>query len=602
VQVTTTIHLLGAPTINRDGQAVPPPRGNKAWGLLAYLLLADGAVHRTHLCSLLFADADDPLAALRWNLSQLRQVLGDSGVVQGDPVRLELGETVASDVQAVLSGTWREASLVGGLGKDLLGTLQFPACPSFDVWLESERRHVRAASEAILHEGALTRLAAGDGRGAADIASHLVRLNPYEENFQVLLVRSLAASGDGIAAARAAAACRTLFRRELGVEPGPDIDAAAATLTARPTSAPSGGTAAILALLQAGEAAIGAGAVEAGLQCLRRAVSDAEGLSDRGLQAHGLGALGAALVHAVRGRDEEGATALHQAVALSDGDDALTAVLAHACRELGYIEFMRARYDRVEPWLRRAEAAAGDDLDERCRILTVRGESLGDTARYSAALLVLDEAIREGSVDRDRAYAISMAGRIHLLRGDLERARAALTESIGLTERSAWTAFLPWPESQLAEVELARGDVGAARERLERAFALSCHLGDPCWEGASGRGLGLLLAAEGNLEAAIATLADARARSTRVPDGYLWIDTHILEAMCDLAVAHDLPEAAGWVAELSALASRRGMRDHVVRAEIFKARLGQSASLAVAVAMADEIDNPMLQELIAAAS
>jgi hypothetical protein len=39
-------------------------------------------------------------------------------------------------------------------------------------------------------------------------------------DFQALLVRCLAAAGDGIRAARQAAACRELFGRELGVQPG----------------------------------------------------------------------------------------------------------------------------------------------------------------------------------------------------------------------------------------------------------------------------------------------------------------------------------------------------------------------------------------------
>ena len=599
--MATTIHLLGVPRIDRDGVPQPPPRGHKAWGLLAYLLLSDSPASRSNLCSLLFADADDPLAALRWNLSQVRRALGEPDAALGDPISLDIRLRTGTDVRAVLTGTWQEAELLTELGSDLLESMPFPMCPAFEVWLESERRHIRAATEAMLREGAMSRLAAGDGHRAADIAGQLVRLNPYEENYQVLLVRSLAASGDGIGAARAAAACRALFRRELGVEPGPDIDAAAATTTAQPTSAPRGGTPAVLALLQAGDAAIGAGAVEAGLHCLRRAVADAEAIGDRSLQARGLAALGAALVHAVRGRDEEGATALHQAVALAAGDESLRSVLAQACRELGYIEFLRARYDRVEPWLTRADAAAVGDNVERARILTVRGETLGDTARYTAALEVLEEAKAIMANERDLAYAASLIGRIHLLRGELDLARTALQESISLAERTAWTALLPWPESQLAEVEIATGELDAATTRLDQAFALSCHLGDPCWQGASGRGLGLLMAAKGEVDGAIATLIDARVRCTRVPDGYLWMDTHILEALCALAVQHHLPRARTWVVELAEVAARRGMREHIVRAEVYMARLGDPASLEAAVTLAAEIDNPALQDMVRAA-
>jgi tetratricopeptide (TPR) repeat protein len=285
-------------------------------------------------------------------------------------------------------------------------------------------------------------------------------------------------------------------------------------------------------------------------------------------------------------------------VALAGNDESLRSVLAQGCRELGYIEFLRARYDRVEPWLTRADAAAAGDSVERARILTVRGETLGDTARYAAALDVLEAAKAIMVNERDLAYAASLIGRIHLLRGDLHSARTALQESISLAERTGWTALLPWPESQLAEVEIASGELDAATIRLDQAFALSCHLGDPCWQGASGRGLGLLMAARGDIEAAIATLIDARARCTRVPDGYLWMDTHILESLCGLAVEHQLPQAGAWVTELADVAARRGMREHIVRAEIYMARLGNPASLEAAAALAAEIDNPALREMV----
>lgn len=68
-----SLQLLGKPRIAGDGEAVPGPRGYKAWALLACLLLADSPPTRNHLVGLLFGEADDPLAALRWILSALRR-------------------------------------------------------------------------------------------------------------------------------------------------------------------------------------------------------------------------------------------------------------------------------------------------------------------------------------------------------------------------------------------------------------------------------------------------------------------------------------------------------------------------------------------------
>lgn len=59
-------------------------------------------------------------------------------------------------------------------------------------------------------------------------------------------------------------------------------------------------------LLEAGQAALDAGAADAGIETLRRAAEDAARAGDPALEARVLQALGGALVHAVRGRDGEG--------------------------------------------------------------------------------------------------------------------------------------------------------------------------------------------------------------------------------------------------------------------------------------------------------
>src|SRR4051812_21200604 len=285
------IHLLGQPRVARDGEAAPNPRGHKAWGLLAYLLRTDRAPSRAELVSLLFGEADDPLAALRWNLSALRRLLGDA-ILEGDPLRLSLPRGTFVDVDTLICGSWSDAVRLPGIELELLDGMSFSSSPAFDIWLLTERRHLGATAEAVLREAALARLGAGDARAATALAARLVALNPLDENFQTLLVRSLAASGDGLAAARQVMSCTELFRRELGIEPSPALAAATQTATASPTAGPLKGAAAARAQLEAGQAAIKAGAVDAGLQCLRRAVVDARDAGDAGLQTGALVALG----------------------------------------------------------------------------------------------------------------------------------------------------------------------------------------------------------------------------------------------------------------------------------------------------------------------
>src|SRR6185295_15794121 len=113
------------------------------------------------------------------------------------------------------------ADLLAGVERELLEGMCFPSSPAYEIWLMTERLHIAAAAEGMLREAALTRLGAGDASMAVDLAGRLVRMNPLDENFQALLVRSLAASGDGVAATAQVARCTELFRRELGVEPSP---------------------------------------------------------------------------------------------------------------------------------------------------------------------------------------------------------------------------------------------------------------------------------------------------------------------------------------------------------------------------------------------
>jgi len=160
--------------------------------------------------------------------------------------------------------------------------------------------------------------------------------------------------------------------------------------------------------------------------------------------------------------------------------------------------------------------------------------------------------------------------------------------------RRVWTAFLPWPESFRAEVDLLRGRVDLAAERFEHAFALGCQLGDPCWEGIAGRGLGMVSMARGEAQRAAEILVDTLGRCVRLPDAYLWGKAYALDALCGVNVARSMTDAHVRVDELMALASSTGMRELVVRAHLHQSALGDRASAVAAHILAEEIDNPLL--------
>ena len=143
------------------------------------------------------------------------------------------------------------------------------------------------------------------------------------------------------------------------------------------------------------------------------------------------------------------------------------------------------------------------------------GLAAADTGAHDRALdhlrLSVELAERAGS-RQQVSFSLSFAGRSHFLREELDHARTALERSLAVARDINWVAFLPWPESWLAETDLAAGEVPAGRERFEHAWALAFELHDPCWEGAAGQGLGRIACLEGQIPTGLRLLEEARRR------------------------------------------------------------------------------------------
>jgi DNA-binding SARP family transcriptional activator len=589
-----SIRLLGTPTFEQDRVQRPAPRGHKPWALFALLLLSSKPVPRDRLADLLFTDADDPLASLRWNLAELRRALGPDVKLEGDPVRLELPPDAEIDVRTLASGTWADALTIPGLGRELLEGIQPAAHAAFEAWLLAERRHFAGVSAGILREAAIAHLAAGDAPTAVDLATKLVALDEYDEEGYALLIRAHVAAGSRSDAEQFLRSTVTRFRQDLGIEPSATLLRAADPSTSALSAGSSTGTrAGAESLIAAGEAAIGAGAIEAGLDTLRRARSDAEQAGDSFLVAKALVALGEAYIHGGRGRDGEGATALHTALAVAEGIHA-GALVSEACRELGYVEMLRARYDRADVWLRRALDEA-PDAGLRAAALGVSGSVAHDRGQTQLSIDILTRSLAEASPlgkPRLQAWAYCFLGRAHLIRDELAEARSALEQAISTVRAAGWMTFLPFPQSLLGAVELAEGRMAEASDAFESAFALGCQIGDPCWEGLGARGIGLIKIAHGDVADGMSWLADARARSIRIPDTYLWIYGYCLDSLCEQAISHGLTEAEPRVAELEATAARTGMNELLVRAFLHRAALGSPDAHKSAAIFATRIDNP----------
>ena len=632
------IRLIGPPAVERGGRPAPSPRGNKAWALLAYLVLAERAPERRLLADLLFSDANDPLGALRWTLAELRRALQSPELFTGDPVDTSLGDEIEVDLQSIVAHRADPAPLLD-LGTELLSGVNVNVSPAFESWLVVERFRLSAAVEARLRQAAMTLLAAGDAAAAVAYATHAVVRNPLEEGNHELLVRCLAATGDRASALRQVAVCEDTLRRELGIEASVAVREAAGR-PPPPPGVPVSGRAAAASLLEAGRAAIVAGAVTAGIDCLRRAASEAACAADPGLQARAMSALGSALVHSVRGRDDEGAIVLHEAINLAArAGDRSTAVTAN--RELGFIELQAGRRRTADTWLARATELAETD-EEFAAVLGVRGMNASDQGDYAAAFDHLTDSVdRAGRCgdDRQQAWSLSVLARAHLLRDERSQASAANSRSLELVRDQRWMAFLPWPQALKSELDIRAGRTEVAASELERAWTLAAQLGDPCWEGMVARGLALLNASSGEHATAAAWLAEAYTRCSQVSDRYQWVRAYVLDTMIDTMIdtlvrdrdprryplgaassrphrrtgelAHlrsadyavrsavpGLDEVGALVEALLSLAARCEMRELVVRAHVHRWRLGDATALESARLLSADIDNPVLVDLL----
>jgi DNA-binding SARP family transcriptional activator len=304
------VRLLGRPRIDVDGAPGYRYRSRKSWALLAFLLLGERPPTRSQLASLLFAEADDPLGALRWCLAEIRRALGPAAVLDGDPVRIVLPAGTTVDVEVLVRGHWSAAVQLPGLGDDLLDGLAIQHAEAFESWLLSERRRLAAATESILHEAALGLLAHGDLDRARDVAVRAALMSPLDENHQALLIRIYRFAGDDEAAQRQFEAWASVAHRELGAPPGAPVLLA---MREGPRAVREGDAASIQAVTEAGVAAVSAGALAAGVSTFENAVrlADRAGADSDRIQTRLV--LAEALIHTLGGLDEAGLATLTEA-------------------------------------------------------------------------------------------------------------------------------------------------------------------------------------------------------------------------------------------------------------------------------------------------
>jgi len=524
------IILIGKPkVVGSDGTPRPVP-GHQPWAVLARLLRAEHPLSRREIAADIFPDTEDPMGALRWCLASLRRATGTE-TLQGDPIDLNLPAGTYVDIWNLDADDF---DLYGAA--DFLGGVEPTASAEFSTWLMIEREHIASKLYERLRRESLLALAVGNYERALAFAMRAVKSRPLDESGHIILVKCLAMSGKIAAAVAHVDATEAEFLKEIGAKPSNALRAAARKTIA---DAPEGvsPSAVVASLIKSGKAAVSAGAVDAGLDCLRRAASDAEKLGDSHLHAKALQELGTSLVHAVRGFDDEGAIVLRQAAEIASSIGS-SKIAAQALCELGYVEALAGRRPSAATYLDEALTNADGDKESQACVHAFMGFNLVDWGRVELGVSHYEQSLEfaRSAGDRRREIWSLGIGAWGIIRaGRPQMARDWLTSCLKLCDDVRWLAFRPWPIALLAETKLALREVSNSTHRdLEEALALSNQLGDPCWQAITARAMSLVHAEAEEYDTAGKWMAHARERCCTVTDLYTGLLVEILSGQITL--------------------------------------------------------------------
>lgn len=224
--------LLGQPALLAGTRRVPLSLRPKAVALIAYLALEGREVRRRDVARLLFPEAEEPLAVLRWHLAHVRSMAPSliarhlratrEGVALPIPTDVTLFRRNAQ-VICRRPGTPGAARALALYRDDLVAGLAISATAEFDNWLyvaqEGLRRDFRLATLAF----ARWALDHRTERQAVGPLARLVTVDPYCEDGHVLLIRAYEALGEPVRAAAAYDRYQRIIRHELAAERRPAL-------------------------------------------------------------------------------------------------------------------------------------------------------------------------------------------------------------------------------------------------------------------------------------------------------------------------------------------------------------------------------------------
>ena len=480
---------------------------------------------RRDLVDHLSSEADDPLAATRWTLSQVRRVLAPDATIVEEDGRLKIDGDLRVDARDVLNGLWDDVTVEDAARGELLEGIDTGGSPQFERWLSIQRARVGTARVDAIRSRAAA-LVRSDALRALALAERALRLEPYDDALHEVIVECHLARGDRARAAEYVAATDLMYQRELGM-PAPArlrraIDRPAAVNTHLPDVRPDLEARAFMDIAT-GRAA--SGAWSDARELVSRAINLAAASGDRHIEVRGILSYLDIRTCQLGGGRQEWDPLLQRAVMLASeiGDPKL---LCDVEIQRGRLSAIEGRFGTAEASLHRALATAVQ-LEDATRVAVAQrllGTAETERGDHGAAEEHLRLA-REHPVVRDPATAY--LARLLVVMGSLEEAERVAEISCARLDEGE-VAWAPLGVIQAGEVRLAHGDVDGAEYHFARALTIAKETGDVDWTVLSLRGLARVDRVRGRPERAATTLRSALDIPTSHPGCRRWCEAVVL--------------------------------------------------------------------------
>lgn len=223
--MSVELHLLDGLELTTNGRPIDLPLG--AQRLLAFLALNNRPLRRTYVADVLWSETTEDRAAarLRSTLWRLRRQADE--VVEAGPTRLRLAPDVRVDFQEIMRQlkelSTQESDLALDAGRLPLRAEILPDW--YDDWVHIEREQYRQFRLHALEAISEKLLARGRFAEAIQFSMAAIAAEPLRDSAYRLLLRAHVSEGNRSEAIREFHMYRDLLRRELGVDPAPEVEA-----------------------------------------------------------------------------------------------------------------------------------------------------------------------------------------------------------------------------------------------------------------------------------------------------------------------------------------------------------------------------------------